>query len=110
MGRDRIGELEHQTLLALLHLADQAHTAHIVAELEARTGTETALSSVYIVLRRLEEKGWVESAMVPPPDGAGRDRRVFRVTAEGLARLREARAAYLRLWDGIEDRLETGTP
>lgn len=107
MGRDRMGELEHQTMLALLHLSDDAHTARIVGELEERTGHETALSSVYIVLRRLEEKGWVASAMVPP-EGGGRDRRVFTVTDEGLSRLRQAREAYARLWDGLDGVLEAG--
>lgn len=105
MTRDRIGELEHQTMLALLHLSRDAHTARIVAELEERTGHETALSSVYIVLRRLEEKGWVASEMVAP-EGGGRDRRIFSVTAEGLARLREVRAVYTRLWDGLDGILE----
>lgn len=104
MGRDRLGELEHQVMLAVLHLGEDAYTAPIVDELERRTGRVTALSSVYIVLRRLEKKGYAASRM-EPVSGA-RDRRVFSVTEPGLERLREQRKAYQQLWDGLDGVLE----
>ena len=106
MGRDTLGDLEHQTMLALLHLGDQAYTAPIVEELEARAGRSTTLAAVYIVLRRLEDKGLVASRLGPPGAEGGRDRRYFRVTKEGLVRLRDAREAYARLWDGLDEALQ----
>lgn len=104
MGRDGLGQLEHQVMLAVLHLRDDAYSAPIVAELEERTGRTTTLSSVYIVLRRLEEKGWAASRM-QPVEGA-RDRRIFSVTELGLERLRDERRAYERLWQGLDGVLE----
>jgi len=104
MGRDGLGEFEHQVMLALLHLGEDAYTAPIVVELEERTGRTTTLSSVYIVLRRLEEKGWAISHM-QPVEGA-RDRRIFAVTEAGLERLREERRAFERLWEGLDGVLE----
>ena len=104
MGREAMGQLEHQVMLALLHLGTNAYTAPIVAELEERTGRTTTLSSVYIVLRRLEEKGWAESRM-ETVEGA-RDRRVFTVTEAGLDRLRDERRAFERLYDGLDSVLE----
>jgi DNA-binding PadR family transcriptional regulator len=104
MGREGLGELEHQVMLALLQLREDAYTAPIVAELEERTGRTTTLSSVYIVLRRLEEKGWAASRM-QPVEGA-RDRRIFEVTEEGLERLRTERRAFERLWEGLDTVLE----
>jgi len=104
MGRGGLGELEHQVMLALLHLGEDAYTAPIVAELEERTDRTTTLSSVYIVLRRLEEKGWAASRMQPVE--SGRDRRIFEVTEEGLERLREERRAFERLWEGLDSLLE----
>ena len=105
MARYGLGELEHQAMLALLHLDDEAYTAPIVEELETRTGRGTTVAAVYIVLRRLEEKGFVSSEMRDPGPEGGRDRRYFTVTPEGLERLRQARAAYETLWDGLDSRL-----
>lgn len=105
MGQDQLGELEHQALLALLRLGEDAYTAPIVAELEERASRPTTLAAVYIVLRRLEEKGLVRSELRDPGPEGGRDRRYFEVTDEGVERLRRARRAYERLWDGLDDRL-----
>ena len=102
MMRERLGDLEHQTMLALLHLGEDAYAAPIVEELGERAGRETTVAAVYIVLRRLEEKGLVESELRDPGPDGGRDRRYFAVTADGVEKLRQARAAYTSLWDGLE--------
>lgn len=104
MARDGLGELEHQVMLTVLRLGEDAYSAPIVDELERRTGRVIALSSVYIVLRRLEDKGCAASRM-EPVSGA-RDRRVFSITAKGLERLREQKRAYQQLWDGLDAVLE----
>lgn len=106
MGRELLGELEHQVMLALLRLGDEAYTAPVVLELEDRTGRDTTTASVYVVLRRLEEKGLVRSELGDPGPEGGRDRRYFQVTEEGLERLRAAREAYDRLWEGLDTVLE----
>lgn len=109
MTRDTLGDLEHQVLLALLRVGPEAYSVPVLLELEARTGREVAAAAVYIALRRLEDKGLVESRTEPPAAGeGGRGRRWFRVTAGGLAKLRDTRDALNRLWDGIEPRLEEG--
>lgn len=103
MGRHPLGDLEHQTLLALLRVGADAYTAPIVVELEERAGRRASLAAVYIVLRRLEEKGLVASELRDPGPEGGRDRRYFRVTDEGLERLREETRAYDRLREGLDD-------
>jgi DNA-binding PadR family transcriptional regulator len=109
MGRDGLlGELEHQVMLALLRLGDEAYTAPIAEELEERTGRRTTVAAVYIVLRRLEEKGLVDSKLREPGPEGGRDRRYFEVTGDGMERLRLARRAYASLWDGLDTLLEPG--
>ena len=106
MGRDVLGEFEHQVMLALLRLGEEAYTAPVVVELEERSGRPVKSAAVYIVLRRLEEKGLVSSAMRSPGTEGGRDRRHFEVTDTGRNRLRQARATYRRLWEGLETVLE----
>ena len=102
MGRDALGEFEHRVLLALLRLGEDAYSAPIVVELEERTGRPVKSASVYIALRRLEDKGLVVSAMRSPGPEGGRDRRHFVVTEAGRAKAREEHATYMRLIDGLE--------
>lgn len=108
MAKENLGELEQQVLLAVLRLGEEAYSASIVNELEARTGREVAPAAVYIALRRLERHGVAASEMRRPAGGA-RERRYFTVTDSGRALLREARLRLVRLWDGIDAVLEEGT-
>jgi DNA-binding PadR family transcriptional regulator len=109
MAREALGEFEHQVMLALLQLGQHAYSAEIVLELEQKTGRPVRAAAVYIVLRRLEEKGLVTSMMQDPGEAGGRDRRHFRVTRDGRAKVREAHATYMRLWEGLEERLRKTT-
>ena len=106
MGRDVLGEFEHQVLLALLRLGDDAYSAPVVVELEKQARRPITSAAVYIALRHLEEKGLVTSEMHSPGAEGGRDRRHFSVTNEGRVRLQDARATFLRLWRGLGGVLE----
>jgi DNA-binding PadR family transcriptional regulator len=102
-----LGEFEHHVLLALLRQGDEGYSVPIVAELEERTGREVSPAAVYIALRRLEEKGLLVSHLrFARPEDGGRERRYYSLTADGMARVAEARQSFLRLWDGLELRLE----
>ncbi len=105
MSRDSIGEFEHQILLAILQQGGESYSIPITLELEARAGREVTQAAVFIVLRRLEEKGLLRSRM-EDDEGSGRTRRYFRITALGMRRLREARQVLLRMWDGLETSLD----
>ena len=103
MGRKGLGELEQQVLLALVRLGGEAYSVPLVVEMEERSGQEVSQSAVFIVLRRLEEKGLLSSRMEGAHEtGTGRERRYFRLEPEGLRRLEEARRLFERLWDGID--------
>jgi len=109
VGKESLGDLEQQVLLAVLRLEGNAYSASIVEELEERTGREVAPAAVYIALRRLEENGVASSQMRSPPDAeGGRPRRYFAVEPQGRALLRQARRRLERLWDGLDEALEEG--
>jgi DNA-binding PadR family transcriptional regulator len=109
MAKDLLGELEHHVLLALLQQGEEGYSVPIVLELERRTGREVAPAAIYIALRRLESKGMLTSELrKADPEEGGRDRRYFRLTDEGIARLQEAREGFLSLWEGLEAVLERG--
>lgn len=107
MGRTSLGEFEHQVLLTILRLGRESYSVRIVAELEARTGREAATSAVYIALRRLEEKGMLRSRLESPEEsGHPYPRRYFALTETAMEPLKEARRAYLSLWEGLEPALD----
>jgi len=109
MGRKGLGELEQQVLLALLRLGGEAYSVPLVVEMENRSGQEVAQAAVFIVLRRLEDKGLVSSRIESAEEtGTSRQRRYFKLESEGLARLEEARQLAERLWDGIDTIPEEG--
>lgn len=103
MTKRTLGELEHQVLLTVLRLGNDAYCAEVVVELDERTGRSVAAAAVYIALRRLEESGLVESSKrVSEGRGGERERRWFAVTAAGVELLRDSRRQMLELWDGLE--------
>lgn len=107
MTRSALGEFEHLTMLAILHLKRDAYGAAVIDELEARTGREVSQAATYIALKRLQEKGLVASRMAPgTADRGGRARRYFEVTDPGRARLRESGHAIFSMWAGLERLLE----
>lgn len=107
--REVLGEFAQQVLLTLLRLDEDAYSAEVVLELEEQAGRPVRTAAVYIVLRRLEEKGLVRSTMRSPGAEGGRDRRHFDVTRKGRAKMREAHAAYMRLCEGLDGVLKGTT-
>jgi len=101
-NRSYLGEMELMVLLALVRLGDDAYGVPISKELLNLAGREVALGSVYAALDRLQEKGFVTSALGDPtPERGGRAKRYFRVTPAGLRALRMTRTALTNLWSGI---------
>jgi PadR family transcriptional regulator, regulatory protein PadR len=103
MGRDSLGEFEHQVMLAILQQGGESYSVPIVVELEERAGREVTQAAVFIVLRRLEEKGFLRSRM---EEESRRSRRYFRITAPGMRRLRESRQVLLQMWEGLDRALD----
>jgi len=98
-----LGEFEQVVLLAVLRLGEGAYSVALAREIEARTGRSPTHAAIYAALRRLEEKGLVESWLADPtPERGGRSKRMFRVLPPALPLLRASRDALLSLWDGLE--------
>ncbi|MGQ0650055.1 MAG: helix-turn-helix transcriptional regulator [Gemmatimonadaceae bacterium] len=99
MSRTALGEFEHMVLLTLVRRGKRGHAAPIVMELEAVTGRRVTAAAVFIALRRLEQRGYARSSKREArPGEGGRGRRVFQVTATGMARLAESRRTFEQLW------------
>jgi DNA-binding PadR family transcriptional regulator len=101
-SKTALGGFEHHVLLVALRLGADAYTTSILHELEARTQREVSPAAVYVALRRMEQAGLVKSLLRETTEmNERRQRRYIRVTATGLAMVREARTSLLSLWDGL---------
>lgn len=104
--RSFLGEFEHLVIAAALRL-ERGYGAQLMREIEDITGRVVQGGSLYVTLDRLEAKGYVVSELVDPaPERGGRRRRFIRVTAKGVRALSHHREALLRIWSGLEERLE----
>jgi DNA-binding PadR family transcriptional regulator len=108
MPRDEptLGDLEKLTLLAVLRLGEETYGASVRRELAERAGRTVTVSTVYVTLMRLEEKGLVQSWLGEPTSvRGGKAKRHFRLGPEGAAALRSEREMLERMWEGMEERL-----
>jgi len=77
-GRGHFGEWELMVLLALMRLGEDAYGVPICRAIEAQTGREAAVGSVYATLERLEEKAsWIPNSANQPLNAAAAQRSTF---------------------------------
>src|SRR6476646_9328666 len=107
MPRVDLGDMEHLVLLAILRLGQDAYGIPILDEVCARSGRDVSRATVYVALKRLEQKGLVASKLgESTPERGGRAKRFFKLKPSGLKALRESRAMFLSLWRDYESVLD----
>jgi len=107
MTRADLGDTEHLVLLAILRLGKDAYGIPILDEVSARSGREVSRATIYVALKRLEQKGLVASRLGDStPERGGRAKRFFKVKPSGLKALRDSREMFLNLWRDYESLLE----
>jgi len=99
--------MEHLVLLAILRLGTEAYGIPILDEVCARSGRDVSRATVYVALKRLEQKGLVTSKLgESTPERGGRAKRYYKMKASGLKALRESREMFLSLWRDYESVLD----
>jgi PadR family transcriptional regulator len=107
MRRIDLGDLEHLVLLAVLRLGREAYGIPILEEVSAHSGREVSRATIYVALKRLEQKGLVTSRLgESSPERGGRAKRFFTLRPQGLTVLRESRRMFLGLWRDYESVLD----
>lgn len=103
MGRrNHLGQFEFMALVAAMRLEDEAYGVAIAREIEAASGRDVALASLYLTLGRLEANGLIESERgEPTPERGGRAKTYFKVTPKGVREVRDARRTLMKLWAGV---------
>jgi PadR family transcriptional regulator, regulatory protein PadR len=98
MKGDYLGAFEELVLLAVQALSVDAYGANIQRALEREARRAVSLGAVHAALERLESKNLVDSQESEPiGERGGRRRRVFTLTRDGRAVLRETGAIRERV-------------
>lgn len=102
-----LGELEHLILLAILRLGREAYGLSIARALEREAGRSLSRGALYTTLDRLEVKGLVRWRSEPGgAERRGLPRRIYTVSARGLAAVRMSQRILNRMWRGLENILK----
>src|SRR6185295_16235620 len=102
MPKEYLGGFEVMVLTLVAALQDDAYGAAIADEIESRLKREVNLSAVHVTLYRLEDKGFIKSALGGgTKERGGRRKRIYTVTSAGLAMLRAMKEARVDLWKMI---------
>jgi DNA-binding PadR family transcriptional regulator len=103
-GKPRLGDLEELVLLAVLRLGQGAYGARIRTELIEHAERSVSISTIYVTLMRLEEKGLAHSWLGEPTgQRGGKAKRYFAVRPEGEEALQTTREVRERMWAGVSD-------
>lgn len=105
-SKDGLGSFEHLVLLAVLRLEGEARALDVRELLERQAERSVSRGALYATLERLEGKGFVAwSTEDATPARGGIPRRVFHLTDDGLAVLRQSHRVLDRLSEGLEGAL-----
>lgn len=105
-----LGEFEQLVLLAILQLGPDAYGVGIGRKLEDDAGRTVSRGALYTTLDRLEDKGLVRWKLAA--GSADRDRlprRIYTLSARGLAAIRAAHGAFRKLSRGLDAILKDPT-
>jgi len=104
MKGEHLGEFEEFTLLAVRALGDHTYAVPIQQYVEQVTARRISIGSIYAALARLEEKGFLRSAMCEAvAQRGGKSKRLYTVTPSGLRTARSLHHIRERLWNAIAE-------
>jgi len=106
MRRTYLGEFEEIVLLMVVILHGEAYGVTINLEMEKHTGRKVTFGTVHNTLIRLEEKGFLRSALGgATAERGGRRKRIFEVTALGKKALADIQQLRSNLWQLVPGHL-----
>ena len=94
-----LSQREEQILLAIGYLREEAYLVALRKHLSKIVGKELSIGAVHIPLRRIEKQGLIAAAFGESTAiRGGRRKKIYRLTAAGLAALKESKKITDRLW------------
>jgi PadR family transcriptional regulator, regulatory protein PadR len=103
MKRTYLGEFEEVVLLTVAVLPGaEAYGVVVTQEIERQTGRTVDFSTVHTTLKRLEDKGYLNSTMGgATAERGGRRKRLFTLTTAGYQALRDIQQVRSHYWSLI---------
>lgn len=89
-------------LAAVVRVGDGANGAAVYREIQQRTGRDPSLPAVHVTLRRLEEKGLLQSEGGTTSPRGGRPRRFYRATRRGVHAIQAFHDMWRSVWRGLQ--------
>ena len=100
--RNHLGEFEEIVLLTVAVLYDEAYGVAIKQEIEKRLDRSVSVGALQSALRRMEDKGFLQSRLGEATQvRGGKRKRYFTVTPYGKQVLVDARESRSQLWQAI---------
>lgn len=98
----KIGEFEELVLMTVIVLQEDAYGVAIKKELEERLSTSISVGSIQSALKRMEEKGYLESRFgEATAKRGGKRKRIYSATQAGESVLRQMRSIRNGLWNAM---------
>lgn len=102
MSQYHLGEFEEIVLLAVAILDGKAYGVSIIEEIESRLNRNVCLGAMQTVLKRLEDKGLVQSEFGEATKvRGGKRKRLYEITSSGRHLLRETKEQRMAMWHAI---------
>jgi DNA-binding PadR family transcriptional regulator len=99
MEKEFLNDFEELILTMVAALRDDAYGAAITIEIEQWLKRKVTLSAVHVILYRLEDKGYVKSAVGGATnERGGRRKRIYTITNAGVAVLRAMKETRNEIW------------
>ncbi len=84
MSEQSLGEFEELVLLIVAANNKEAYGVHILKQLEERLGRKLNISGIHVALKRMENKGFVESSYGGiTTERGGRRKKYYSITSLG---------------------------
>jgi DNA-binding PadR family transcriptional regulator len=97
-----LSRTEEVVLLTIWDLKDNAYGITISEKLTEVTRKTWRLGAVYVILERLQKKGYLESYLGNPTnERGGRRKRLYKVSKTGLQNLIETKNMEKNIWKNI---------
>ena len=102
MKKTKLGEFEEFVLLTVVFLQENAYGVEIKRELEKRLDQRLSVGSIQSALKRMEEKGFLESELGEATKRrGGKRKRIYQSTPYAHKVLIELREIRDELWSSI---------
>lgn len=101
---DILSRMEELILLSVWKLQKEAYGLEIRQHLSELTGQDLSVGAVYVPLKRLKKRGYLESwDSEPTEERGGRSKRFFKLTQKGVNALQRVKTVQESAWANLPD-------